>query len=214
MALRDTLHARQLPTTSPGWSSCLAEKHPLLLPVHRSRSRRSDLLYSCDPELTVASSSSWTPSTSEILLGGVLDHLRDGGVATFRIGACAAQIRRIHGEILASNFHRGSSKLPISAMTFLAVVERGLSCSLAVGAKSSSARGGAVAAHILVPWPTEQDTDWLNAHPGQYSERPPAGARGALKPGDDVKQKRGTGRLQKNGDVFAAQPRIDWPRRP
>ena len=104
-----------------------------------------------DPELTVASSSSWTPSTSEILLGGVLDHLRDGGVATFRIGACAAQIRRIHGEILASNFHRGSSKLPISAMTFLAVVERGLSCSLAVGAKSSSARGGAVAAHILVP---------------------------------------------------------------
>ena len=94
---------------------------------------------------------SWTSSASEILLGGVLDHLRDGGVATFRIGACAAQIRRIHGEILASNFHRGSSKLPISAMTFLAVVERGLSCSLAVGAKSSSARGGAVAAHFLVP---------------------------------------------------------------
>ena len=110
-----------------------------------------DLLYSCDPELTVASSSSWTPSTSEILLGGVLGHLRDGGVATFRIGACAAQIRRIHGEILASNSHRGSSKLPSAAMTFLAVVERGLSCSLAVGAKSSSARGGAVAAHILVP---------------------------------------------------------------
>ena len=82
-----------------------------------------------------------------------MSHRRRGplklGVATFRIGACAAQIRRIHGEILASNFHRGSSKLPISAMTFLAVVERGLSCSLAVGAKSSSARGGAVAAHIF-----------------------------------------------------------------
>ena len=68
-----------------------------------------------------------------------------------QIGACAAQIRRIHGEILASNFHRGSSKLPISAMTFLAVVERAVLLSLSVGAKSSSARGGAVAAHILVP---------------------------------------------------------------
>ena len=124
---------------------------------------------SCDPELTAASSSSWTPSTSEILLGGVLDHLRDGGVATFRIGACAAQIRRIHGEILASNFHRGSSKLPISAMTFLAVVERAVLLStLSVGAKSSSARGGAVAAHIRAPRATEQDTDRLSACPGQY----------------------------------------------
>ena len=132
------------------WQSC-PDDGGVPRAVRASCSRRSDLLYSCDPELTVASSSSWTPSTSEILLGGVLDHLRDGGVATFRIGACAAQIRRIHGEILASNFHRGSSKLPISAMAFLAVVERGLSCSLAVGAKSSSARGGAVAAHILVP---------------------------------------------------------------
>ena len=149
------------------WQSC-PDDGGVPRAVRASRSRRSNLLYSCDPELTVASSSSWTPSTSEILLGGVLDHLRDGGVATFRIGACAAQIRRIHGEILASNFHRGSSKLPISAMTFLAVVERGLSCSLAVGAKSSSARGGAVAAHILVPWPAEQDTGWLNVYPGQY----------------------------------------------
>ena len=131
------------PGGRPGmlWQSC-PDDGGVPRAVRASCSRRSDLLYSCDPELTVASSSSWTPSTSEILLGGVLDHLRDGGVATFRIGACAAQIRRIHGEILASNFHRGSSKLPISAMTFLAVVERGLSCSLAVGAKSSSARGG------------------------------------------------------------------------
>ena len=153
------------------WQSC-PDDGGVPRAVRASCSRRSDLLYSCDPELTVASSSSWTPSTSEILLGGVLDHLRDGGVATFRIGACAAQIRRIHGEILASNFHRGSSKLPISAMAFLAVVERGLYfwqyCSLSVGATSSSARGGAVAAHVLVPWPAEQDTDRLSAYPGQY----------------------------------------------
>ena len=46
------------------------------------------------------------------------------------LACCAAQIRRIHGEILASNFHRGSSKLPISAMTFLAVVERAVLLSL------------------------------------------------------------------------------------
>ena len=92
-------------------------------------SRRSDLLYSCDPELTVASSSSWTPSTSEVLLGGVLDHLRDGGVAAIHVGAGTAQIRRVFGEILDINSHGGSGELPISAVALLAVVERGLYCS-------------------------------------------------------------------------------------
>ena len=145
-------------SASPRRPGCTRLYFPRPRAVRASRSRRSNLqsaIFSTrailSSELTAASSSSWTPSTSEILLGGVLDHLRDGGVATFRIGACAAQIRRIHGEILASNFHRGSSKLPISAMTFLAVVERAVLLSLSVGAKSSSARGGAVAAHILVP---------------------------------------------------------------
>ena len=92
-------------------------------------SRRSDLLFSCDPSSAVASSSSWTSSASEILLGGVLDHLRDGGVAAIRVGAGTAQIRRVFGEILNINSHGGSGELPISAMALLAVVERGLYCS-------------------------------------------------------------------------------------
>ena len=70
-----------------------------------------------------------TPSTSEILLGGVLDHLRDGGVAAIRVGAGTAQIRRVFGEILNINSHGGSGELPISAVALLAVVERGLYCS-------------------------------------------------------------------------------------
>ena len=93
------------------------------------RSRRSDLLFSCDPSSAVASSSSWTSSASEILLGGVLDHLRGGGVAAIRVGAGTAQIRRVFGEILNINSHGGSGELPISAVALLAVVERGLYCS-------------------------------------------------------------------------------------
>ena len=97
--------------------------------VRAFRSRRSDLLFSCDPSSAVASSSSWTSSASEILLGGVLDHLRDGGVAAIRVGAGTAQIRRVFGEILNINSHGGSGELPISAVALLAVVERGLYCS-------------------------------------------------------------------------------------
>ena len=87
------------------------------------------ILFSCDPASAVASSSSWTSSASEILLGGVLDHLRDGGVAAIRVGAGTAQIRRVFGEILNINSHGGSGELPISAVALLAVVERGLYCS-------------------------------------------------------------------------------------
>ena len=68
--------------------------------------------------------SSWTPLTSGILLGGVLVHLRDGGVAAVRVGAGTAQIRRSDGEMSANNFYRDFGELSIPLFALLAMAVR------------------------------------------------------------------------------------------